>query len=68
VRSSAGFASNLGRADLEALGFYVCNADLEDELVRALGAAVVERVIEAEGEWASFQTFQNQPEKRRLTR
>jgi hypothetical protein len=64
----AGFGSNLGRADLEALGFYVCDADLEDELVRSLGAAVVERVIEAEGEWASFQTFQKQPEKRRLTR
>lgn len=64
----AGFGSNLGRADLEALGFYVCDVDLEDELVRSLGAAVVERVIEAEGEWASFQTFQKQPEKRRLTR
>jgi hypothetical protein len=64
----AGFGSNLGRADMEALGFYVCDADLEDELVRSLGAAVVERVIEAEGEWASFQTFQKQPEKRRLTR
>src|SRR5918994_2705538 len=63
-----GFGSNLGRAELEALSFYVCDADLEDELVRSLGAAVVERVIEAEGEWASFQTFQKQPEKRRLTR
>jgi hypothetical protein len=46
----------------------VCDADLEDELVCSLGAAVVERVIEAEGEWASFQTFQKQPEKQRLTR
>jgi hypothetical protein len=64
----AGFGSNLGRADLEALGFYVCEADLEDELVRSLGAAVVEGVIEAEGDWASFQTFQKQPEKRELTR
>jgi hypothetical protein len=64
----AGFGSNLDRADLEALGFYVCDADLEDELVRSLGAAAVERVIEAEGEWASFQTFQKQPEKRRMTR
>lgn len=46
----------------------MCDTDLEDELVRSLGAAVVERVIEAEGEWASFQTFQKQPEKRMLTR
>lgn len=64
----AGFGSNLRRTDLEALGFYVCDADLEDELVRSLGAAAVERVIEAEGEWGSFQTFQKQPEKRRMTR
>ena len=30
----AGLGSNLGRADMEALGFYVCVADLEDELIR----------------------------------
>lgn len=64
----AGLGSSLDRADLEALGFYVCEADLEDELVRSVGAAVVEQVIEAEGEWASFRTFQKQPEKRGLTR
>src|SRR5215218_2029175 len=32
----AGFGSNLTRADMERLGFYVCDADLEDELIRAL--------------------------------
>src|SRR5215212_5392265 len=31
----AGLGSNLSRADMEALGFYVCVADLEDELIRA---------------------------------
>jgi hypothetical protein len=46
---------------MEAFGFYVCVADLEDELVRCLGAAGVERVVEAQGELGSFRTFQRQP-------
>jgi hypothetical protein len=57
----AGLGSNLGRADMEALGFYVCVADLEDELIRCLGAACVEQVVEAQGELGSFRTFQRQP-------
>jgi len=57
----AGLGSNLGRADMEALGFYVCVADLEDELIRCLGAACVEQVVEAQGELGSFRTFQQQP-------
>jgi hypothetical protein len=46
---------------MEALGFYVCVADLEDELIRCLGAARVERVVEAQGELRSFRTLQRQP-------
>jgi hypothetical protein len=57
----AGIGSNLGRADMEALGFYVCVADLEDELIRCLGAACVEQVVDAQGELGSFRTFQQQP-------
>ena len=57
----AGLGANLGRAGMEALGFYVCDADLEDELIRCLGAAAVEQVIEAQGELGSFRTFQRQP-------
>ena len=57
----AGLGSHLTRADMEGLGFYVCVADLEDELIRCLGAAVVERVIDAQGELGSFRTFQKQP-------
>ena len=57
----AGLGSNLGRAEMEALGFYVCVADLEDELIRCLGAAAVEQVVEAQGELGSFRTFQRQP-------
>jgi OLD-like protein len=57
----AGLGTGLTRADMEALGFYVCVADLEDELIRCLGAAAVEQVIDAQGELQSFRTFQKQP-------
>ncbi len=57
----AGFGANLGRVDIEALGFYTCVADLEDELIRALGGAAVERVIDAQGELGLFRIFQRQP-------
>ncbi|MGZ4290419.1 MAG: TOPRIM nucleotidyl transferase/hydrolase domain-containing protein [Gaiellaceae bacterium] len=40
---------------------YVCTADLEDELIRALGPAGVEEVVAAEGELETFRNFQNQP-------
>jgi hypothetical protein len=57
----AGLGSHLTRVDMERLGFYVCVADLEDELIRALGAASVERVVDAQGELGSFRTLQKQP-------
>ena len=57
----AGLGSNLRRAEMEALGFFVCVADLEDELIRCLGAAAAEQVVEAQGELGSFRTFQQQP-------
>jgi hypothetical protein len=56
-----GLGSNLTRADMERLGFYVCIEDLEDELIRSLGAAAVEQVIDDQGELESFRTFQKQP-------
>jgi hypothetical protein len=64
----AGLGSSLTRTDMEALGFYVCVSDLEDELVRSLGPDPVAQVIEAQGELESFRTFQKQLEKRGLTR
>jgi hypothetical protein len=60
----AGLGSNLARADTERLGFYVCVADLEDELIRALGVAAVERVIEAQHELQALRTFQREPQWR----
>jgi hypothetical protein len=57
----AGLGTDLDRPRMERLGFYVCEADLEDELIRALGAASVERVVEAQGDLRSFRTLQKQP-------
>lgn len=57
----AGLGSGLARADMERLGFYVCVADLEDELIRTLGTATVQRVVEAQGDLGSFRTLQKQP-------
>jgi Overcoming lysogenization defect protein-like, TOPRIM domain len=61
-----GMGSELTREGMEALGFYVCDADLENELVRALGPAAVQRVIESQGELGPFRTFQKQLAKRDL--
>jgi hypothetical protein len=57
----AGLGSGLTPADLERLGFYVCVADLEDELIRALGPDRVEEIVEAHGDLAPFRTLQKQP-------
>jgi hypothetical protein len=58
----AGLGTELTRDEMERLGFYVCVADLEDELIRALGAETVVRVVEAHGDLGRFRTFQKQPE------
>lgn len=51
-------------SDLERAGFYACDADLEDELVRAVGAARVEEVLETHGDIRPFRTKQKQLEWR----
>jgi hypothetical protein len=56
-----GLGADLTRPDMERLGFYVCVADLEDELIRSLGADSVERVIAAQADLESFRTLQKQP-------
>lgn len=40
---------------------YVCTADLEDELIRAVGPTDVEGVVAERGDLEAFRTFQNQP-------
>ncbi len=62
--AQAGFDSTLTRADLEGLGFYACDANLEDELTRALGPAPMEELLEAQGELSAFRTYQKQPAHR----
>ena len=64
----AGLHPGPDRRDLERLGFYVCVADLEDEMIRALGVASVERLIAGQGELGSFRTFCRQPAQRERTR
>jgi hypothetical protein len=57
----AGLGADLTRAEMERLGFFVCVQDLEDELIRALGAEAVEEVVDAQGDLGSFRTLQKQP-------
>ncbi|MFC9292943.1 TOPRIM nucleotidyl transferase/hydrolase domain-containing protein [Streptomyces sp. NPDC057011] len=42
-------------------GFFVCVADLEDELIRALGTERVEEIIMDEGDLRPWETFLRQP-------
>jgi len=60
----AGLGRGLTRRDMEDLGFHVCDRDLEDELIRALGAPRVEQVVAEAGELGSFRVLQNQPAQR----
>ena len=57
----ARLGENLTRESMEELGFYVCDADLEDELIRSLGPDAVERILDQQGDLRSFRTFQQQP-------
>jgi Overcoming lysogenization defect protein-like, TOPRIM domain len=59
--AAAGLGSPRSRAEAERLGFHVCVEDLEDELIRAAGAALVEEVFDANGDLASFRRMRSQP-------
>ncbi|MGW1334522.1 TOPRIM nucleotidyl transferase/hydrolase domain-containing protein [Streptomyces rubiginosohelvolus] len=59
-----GFGSGLAPGDLEAVGFFTCHADLEDELIRALGTDGVQQVIDDQGDLRTFRLFQRQPAQR----
>jgi hypothetical protein len=52
------------RDDLARAGFVVCDRDLEDELIRALGPARVESVVERLGQLEQLRAFQRQPQWR----
>jgi len=57
----AGFGSGLTRADLERLGFFVCDADLEEELIRAIGVTRVEGIVRANDDLHRFRKLQQMP-------
>jgi hypothetical protein len=62
--AAAGIGPPDTRADMERLGFYVCVEDLEDELIRSIGAARVESLIDSQGDLGSVRSLQRQPKWR----
>jgi hypothetical protein len=56
----AGYAPPETRGDLEREGFFVCDRDLEDELIRAVGPDAIEAILAQEGDLAAFRTLQHQ--------
>lgn len=60
----AGERRFLERADPPLDGIFVCHRDLEEELIRAVGAVGVLDVLGDLGERGRFRTFQGQPEWR----
>ncbi|AQS69512.1 TOPRIM nucleotidyl transferase/hydrolase domain-containing protein [Streptomyces pactum] len=57
----------LERARAAPHDLFVCAADLEDELIRALGVTRVTELVEAEGDLRPLQTFLRQPAQRDRT-
>lgn len=55
-----GFGDGLTGSTIEELGFFMCVRDLEDELIRALGADALEALIHRQGELRRFRRFQTQ--------
>lgn len=53
--------ARLGAGGAEPQGFFVCAADLEDELIRALGVPRVEELVREEGDHRALRTFLRQP-------
>jgi hypothetical protein len=66
--AAAGLDAALEPGALSGLGFFKCSADLEDELIRALGADAVEAVIDAAGEAHSLRLLAGMPAQRHWTR
>ena len=62
-----GMGSHLDQLAMERLGFFVCEPDLEGELIRALGPETMLAVIGSQGHLRRFRSFQNQPAQRHKT-
>jgi hypothetical protein len=59
--AAVGFGPTPNRIELERLGFFVCEVDLEDELIRASGQAEIEALLDAQGDLDSLRILQKQP-------
>ncbi|MEU3659768.1 TOPRIM nucleotidyl transferase/hydrolase domain-containing protein [Streptomyces sp. NPDC032940] len=66
-REQGYYVRALDRADAAPQGLFVCAADLEDELIRALGETRVTELVEAEGDLRPLRTFLRQPAQRDRT-
>ncbi|MFJ5777030.1 TOPRIM nucleotidyl transferase/hydrolase domain-containing protein [Streptomyces sp. NPDC093094] len=55
------YARGWERAGAARQDFFVCAADLEDELIRALGVTRIAELVEAQGEQRALRTFLHQP-------
>lgn len=55
------------RAGADPRDYFVCAADLEDELIRALGVDLVKELIREEGDLRPLETFLQQPAQRDRT-
>ncbi|WP_350348467.1 TOPRIM nucleotidyl transferase/hydrolase domain-containing protein [Agromyces sp. G08B096] len=64
VAHTVGVGASGAFAELEALGFYACVRDLEDEVIRAAGPDLVEQALHAAGDLSRFRVFQGQPAQR----
>ncbi|HYL07624.1 MAG TPA: TOPRIM nucleotidyl transferase/hydrolase domain-containing protein [Candidatus Udaeobacter sp.] len=58
----AGYGSNLDRSHLEAVGFFACVADLEEELIRSAVESGIDlsKLVELEGDAQPWRTFRSQ--------
>ncbi|MEU0143226.1 TOPRIM nucleotidyl transferase/hydrolase domain-containing protein [Streptomyces albidoflavus] len=61
IRERPSYDRGFARASAPADAVFACSADLEDELIRALGTARVEEIVRAEGDLRAWQTFLRQP-------
>lgn len=60
-REQTFYDRGLTRAGASTRDVFVCAADLEDELIRALGTERVEEIVRTEGDLRPWQTFLHQP-------
>ncbi|MEU1704039.1 TOPRIM nucleotidyl transferase/hydrolase domain-containing protein [Streptomyces sp. NPDC005706] len=61
------YVRGLERAGAAWQGFFVCAADLEDELIRALGVTRVAELVRTQGDERALETFLRQPAQRGRT-